>query len=105
MTHELFSILARRASPSLLEVTEATAHAKPITANAKRNKRKKGDVNKRCKQQAEEWIAFVPTFCPEGPICDASLACSSLLTVCDFTGFLGCLDSEPSGLVDERSTR
>lgn len=92
MTHELFNILTRRASPPHMEVTEATAQAKPITANAKKHHRKKGDVNKRCKQQAEEWIAFFPTVCPEGPACESLLACTSpALAVCDFTGFLQCV--------------
>ena len=105
MNHGYFSILARRGSASRLGIIEA-AQAKPMTANARKNKkRKKGDVNKRCKQQAEEWNAFFPTFCPEGPICDALVTCSSLLTLCDFTGFLGCLESEPQDLADGSFTR
>jgi hypothetical protein len=91
MTHDLFSIVARQASPRRLEVAEATDEAKPITANARKNKRKKGDVNKRCKQQAEDWRAFVPTFCQASPLCEILAACTTPLTVCDFTGFLVCL--------------
>jgi hypothetical protein len=98
MTHELFNILTRRASPPHMDVTEATAQARPITANAKKNRRKKGDVNKRCKQQAEEWRTFFPTVCPEGPLCENLLACTSpALAVCDFTGFLQCLATTTGG--------
>ena len=105
MNFEQFSILARRVAPPALASIEATTQARPMISNARKKHRQKGDVNKRCKQQAEEWNAFFPTFCPEGPICDALVTCSSLLTLCDFTGFLGCLESEPQDLADERFTR
>lgn len=106
MNHDLFSILARRASPLRLEVTEATTVAKPITANARKKHHKKGDVNKRCKQQAEEWSAFFPTICPEGPSCEQLLACTSPpLAECDFTAFLVCLAGGTVGLTAAISLR
>jgi hypothetical protein len=105
MNHGLFSLVARHATPSRLESPEAAAQAKPLTANAKKKKRKKGDVNKRCKQQAEEWSTFLPTFCPEGPLCEALAACTTALTVCDFTGFLTCLGGEPEDPADAISPR
>lgn len=106
----LFSILAHRASPSRLESPEAAAEAKPLTANARKNnrknKRKKGDVNKLCKQQAEEWNAFFPTVCPEGPLCEDLLACTSpALAVCDFTAFLVCAAGGTGGLAKGISLR
>jgi len=106
MNHGYLSILARRASPSRVGVIEAAAQAKPMAANARKNKRKKGDVNKRCKQQAEEWNAFLPTFCPEGPLCEELLACTSPpLTRCDFTAFLVCLTAATAGLSEGVSSR
>lgn len=106
MDHELFSILARRASLSRQEVIEATSPAKPMAANAKKHHRKKGDVNGRCKQQAEEWNTFFPTVCPEGPLCATLLACTSPpLTRCDFTGFLECLETTTDGLAEAISLR
>jgi hypothetical protein len=106
MNHELFSILARRASPRRLDVAEATAEAKPVTANAKKNHRKKGDVNKLCKQQAEEWAAFFPTVCPDGDACADLLTCtSSALARCDFTAFLVCANASTEGLAEGISLR
>jgi len=103
MNHQLLSILARRASPSRLEVSEATARTELITANARKNKRKKGDVNKRCKQQAAEWSAFVSTECSGDVSCEEALACTTAaLSRCDFSGFLVCLGG-PEDLADAAS--
>lgn len=104
MTHGLFSLVARHATSSRLESPEAATQAKPLTANARKKKRKKGDVNKLCKQQAEEWRAFFPTVCPEGPICDDLLACTSpALAVCDFTAFLVCTAGGTGGFTESIS--
>jgi hypothetical protein len=106
MTHELFSILTRRASPSLMGIAEATAQTKPITANARKNKRKNGDVNKRCKQQAEEWGALISPQCPGNVVCEEILACSTaVLSRCDFSGFLDCLFGELEDPADAVSLR
>lgn len=100
MTFDPFSILTHRASPSRRASIEVPIQASPMTEKARKKHRKKGDVNKRCKQQAEEWSAFVPTICEDGTFCDLLIACGTPLAICDFSSFLGCLGGGPADLTD-----
>lgn len=105
MKYEQFSLLARRSSSLSLGGVDAEARTGPITASARKKHRKKGDVNNRCKQQAEDWRAFLPTICAEGPVCEGFLACATPLATCDFTGFLVCLSASPAALADAIALR
>jgi hypothetical protein len=91
----LRAVMTRRASLATLGTTAMAGLAGPITGDAKRKNRKKGDVNnlQRCKQQAGAWIDFVPTFCGDGAVCQELIACATPLKSCDFTGFLTCFGS------------
>jgi hypothetical protein len=93
-----FDALTRRAALATLGAAAIAGPAvltDPIAGNAKKKKRKKGDVNnlQRCKQQAGAWIDFVPTFCGDGALCQELIACATPLKSCDFTGFLTCFGS------------
>jgi hypothetical protein len=100
MNHPNISPFARRASLSRAGATGVATQATPVTADSKKKKRKKGDVDKRCKQQAADWIEFVPTFCGDGALCQEIIACARPLRTCDFTGFLVCLAVAPEDLFD-----
>ena len=93
MDTQAFDALTRRASLVTLGAAGLAALVAPIAADAKKKRSKKGDVNKRCKQQVAAWTAFVPALCGDGPNCDALIACGAQLAVCDFTGFLVCINS------------
>ncbi len=105
MNHLNISPFTRRASLSRLGATGVAAQAAPVSADGKKRNRKKGDVNKRCKQQARDWIEFVPTFCGDGVGCQEIIACARQLKTCDFTGFLVCLSIGPEDLFDPAALR
>jgi hypothetical protein len=68
------------------------ALASPGTTDAKKkNKRKKGDVNKLCKQQPGAWTSYLLANGDLTPAQRLALnACGSSLGTCDFSGFWSC---------------
>jgi hypothetical protein len=86
-----FDALSRRASLMTLGTAGLAALASPLTVDAKKKKKKKGDVNKLCKRQIGECNTFVTITCAGDPECLDALPCCQELKTCDFAGFLNCL--------------
>lgn len=106
MTFEHLSILTRRASLPPLASIELTAQVGPMKSNARKKHRKKGEVNKRCKQQSEEWGAVIAPECPGDPACEELLTCgTTALSRCDFGTFLDCLFGGPKEPTEAASMR
>jgi hypothetical protein len=87
-----FDALSRRASLATLGAAGVAVLAMPTLADAKKKKKgkKKGDVNKRCKAQAETWVTFVETECGTGPECQEFIACGVPLRTCNFSAYFDC---------------
>jgi hypothetical protein len=89
-----FDALTRRASLLGLGTAGLAALVIPIASHAKKKKKKKGNVNKLCKQQVSECNIFVTGTCESDAECLAEAsACCPLLATCDFNGFLACLQA------------
>jgi hypothetical protein len=73
--------------------------AAPVPAAAEKQRKgkgAKGDVNRRCKQQAADWGILVDFSCGENAECqDQFLPCADPLAICDFDTFLVCLIGPP----------
>ena len=95
-----FDALIRRFSRAEWEEAGVMAAADAVGV-ARKKKRKankntnKGDVNKRCKQQASEFVDFISFLCGDEPQpqCDVLIACATPLETCDFTGFISCVNN------------
>jgi hypothetical protein len=93
-----FDALFRRFSRAEWEDAGRKAGAESVGAarKKKRNKNKNknnGDVNKRCQQQATEFVDFIDFLCGDEPQpqCDVLIACTAPLETCDFDGFFTCV--------------
>ena len=94
MDHGSFDALTRRASLASLSAAGLASLVIPISAQAKKKKKKKFDVNKFCKQQVSQCETAVAVDCGGDPECIAatSLCCEELAT-CDFAGLFTCLQA------------
>lgn len=94
MDSVVFDTLTRRAS-LVAGAAGLAALVLPIAAASKKKKKKKEDVNKLCKQEANDCIATLSAACQEQPDVAACLAtvqtCCPELATCDFIGFTDCL--------------
>ncbi len=82
--------LTRRASLATLGAAGLGATAHPLAAGAKG--KKKGDVNKRCKQQVDPCKAAITQQCGNDPQClAAGPACCESLKNCAFSDFAVCI--------------
>jgi len=89
-----FDALSRRASLTALGTAGlAAAFTAPLTAGAKKKKKKKADVNKLCKKQVGQCTSFLLAQCAGQPTCPAIVACCSFFGKCNTTGFLACFDA------------
>jgi hypothetical protein len=88
-----FDALTRRFSRADLEAAGKAISGSVSVARKNKRKKPKGDVNKRCKQQAADWISFITILCPDEsqPQCEAFIACAAPLEICNFSSFLTCL--------------
>lgn len=97
MESRTFDALTRRASLLTVGMAGLASLARPLTSAAKKNRKnknkKKGDVNKLCKTQVGQCETFINTFCQGQPGCADLLDCCSEVGVCDFTGFIACVEA------------
>ena len=85
--------LTRRASLLALGSVGLNAASQPLAANA-RSKKKKGGINKRCKQQVDPCKSIVTGGCEGDAQCIATLsACCESLKTCAFSDFVTCLNA------------
>jgi hypothetical protein len=89
-----FDRMTRRASLMTLGamgLAGFTALTSRGAADARKKKKKKGDVNKLCKQQPGAWTSYLLTNGDGTPAQRQALnACGSQLGTCDFSGFWSC---------------
>ena len=94
MNQFVSSVLDRRSSLMTLGALGVKVATTPIAADAKKKhgktKRKQGDPNGRCTQQAGTWNTFVTTECAGDATCLEFLTCAEPLKTCNFTGFFTC---------------
>lgn len=83
--------LSRRASLVTLGAASLSSAIPPLAARDK--KKKKSDVNKRCKPQVDQCEAIFNIFCNGNLECLAGIRCCESLSTCDFNGFATCLDA------------
>jgi hypothetical protein len=87
-----FDVLTRCASLMTLSTASLaglTTVAGPPTVDAK--KKKKCNVNKRCKQQVRQCTNLRTAICGANPVCQDSIACCPILGSCDADAFISCL--------------
>ncbi len=85
-----FDALTRRASLAALGTAGLAAVAGPLATSAKQ--KKKGDVNKKCKQQVAPCTSIITNACELSPAqCAAAASCCSSFGKCDPIGFFNCL--------------
>jgi hypothetical protein len=87
-----FAAVSRRVSLLTLSAAGLAVANPSVTDAKKKGKKKKGDVNKRCKAQAEGWITLIEIECgPDtDPECQPFIACGEPLRTCNFTAFFDC---------------
>jgi hypothetical protein len=87
-----FDVLTRCASLMTLSTASLaglTTLTGPPTVDAK--KKKKCNVNKKCKQQVGQCTNLRTAICGGDPVCQDSIACCPILGSCDADAFISCL--------------
>jgi hypothetical protein len=90
-----FDAWTRRASLLTLGIAGLGTLGAPL-ADAKKRKKKKGDVNKFCKTQVEPCVTLLPESCGGNEECiEAMTACCAFLGTCDYLGLVDCIADIP----------
>jgi hypothetical protein len=94
MDSVVFDALTRRASLISAGAAGFAALAHPIAADGKKKKRKKkGDVNKLCKQEVNDCVTVLTAACEDAMCVAAVQLCCPELATCDFTGLVACIQA------------
>jgi DNA invertase Pin-like site-specific DNA recombinase len=81
-----------RAAREMASRTTANPAVSAAARKKRKGKKKKGDVNRRCKEQAADVRTLVEISCGDDVECqERGLTCVGPLATCDFNGFLQCV--------------
>lgn len=87
-----FAGLTRRGSLLTAGAVGLVALAGPMVgAGKKRRKKKKGDINKLCKQEVNDCVTTLTAACEDAMCVAAVQICCPKLATCDFTGLVTCI--------------
>jgi hypothetical protein len=87
-----FDALTRRASLISMGAAGLVAFAQPDAAKSKKkHKKKKGDVNKLCKEEVSDCLAVLTAVCEDAACVAVVQLCCPKLATCDFAGHLNCV--------------